>query len=385
MTNMSIQRQRRDGRGSGLWRLAQLVAVGVLFRQPHAAPPALRGSAPPAARQSAGLGDEGKGDRHAPASAAREPGRGREADAPREIPARGWKDIAIRSFKEFSDDQIPLISAGITFYALLALFPALGALVSIYGLFADPAEVPKHMQALATLAPADALKFLGEQMTRIAAAKSGGLSLGFVAGLLLSIWSANGAMKALIAGLNIAYDEKEKRKFLAKTLTSLAFTIGFIVFAIVALGAMAVVPALGKLVGNAAGAVTAVIAWPLVVACLGLGLATLYRYGPSRDPVKWRWISWGSAAATLMWVAFSALFSLYLANFADYNKTYGSLGAVIGFMMWIYFSAQVILFGAEVNSEMEHQTAKDTTVGPERALGERGAVMADSIGEKQGR
>lgn len=379
MAYSSTERRRSDG----VWRLVQLIAVGLAFRRRPSQPPQTR--PPEGEPRAAGVGRQPQPSRDAPPTAADEAGRGRQADTLGEIPARGWKDIVIRTWKEFGDDQIPLIAAGITFYALLALFPALGALVSIYGLFSDPAEVAKDLQVLAVLLPQDALQFLSEQLTRISSAHTGSLSLGFVGGLLLSIWGANGAMKAMIAGLNIAYDETEKRKFLAKTLTSLTFTLGFVMFAIAAMAAMTLLPALDRFMGDAGAVVFGVVAWPLLVAALGLGLAVLYRYGPSRDRVQWRWISWGSAAATLLWLAFSALFSLYLANFANYNETYGSLGAVIGFMMWIYFSSQVILLGAELNSEIEHQTAKDTTVGPARPLGDRGAVMADTIGEKQGR
>jgi membrane protein len=372
-------------RHAGLWRLAQLVAIGLALRR-HQAPPSesdrTADRAPAADRREQPAPAPAAGD--AP-GAAEDSARGRQAEAPREIPARGWKDIVVRTVKEFGDDQIPLISAGITFYVLLALFPALAALVSIYGLFADPAEASRHLQSLSGLLPQGAAGFLGEQMTRIAGAHSGSLSIGFVGGLLASIWSANGAMKAMIAGMNIAYDETEKRKFVAKTLTSLAFTLGFMAFAIVALAAIGLAPAAGRLLGHGAGVIVAVVSWPLLLVALGGGLAALYRFGPSRDRVKWRWISWGSAAATLLWLAFSALFSLYLANFADYNKTYGSLGAAIGFMMWIYVSSQVVLLGAELNSEMEHQTAKDTTVGAEQPLGARGAVMADSVGAAQGR
>jgi membrane protein len=397
MASSATHGEHRGGRKGG-WGLAQLVLVGLVFRKnarqparPAPRSPGHAGAAPgqAAARASHGetesVSDKPQASRHAPPSAAQEPGRGRQADTPKDIPARGWKDIAIRTFKEFGDDQIPLISAGITFYALLALFPALAALVSLYGLFADPAEVPGHLQRLAFFLPGDALTFLGEQMTRISATHTGGLSFGFVFGLLLSLWSANGAMKATLAGLNIAYDEKEKRNFIKKTLTSLAFTVAAIVFVISSMVVIGAAPAIETFVGKQAATVFGLVTWPLVVVGLGLGLALLYRYGPSRDRVKWQWLSWGSAAALALWLAFSAAFSLYLANFADYNKTYGSLGAAMGFMMWIYFSSQVILLGAELNSEIEHQTAKDTTVGPDAPMGERGAVMADTIGQKQGR
>jgi len=312
-----------------------------------------------------------------------DPGRGRHADTPREIPAKGWKDILIRSWKEFGDDQAPLVAAGVTFYTLLALFPALGAFAALYGLFADVAEAQRHLALLSAVLPADTLRFVGEQLVRLSAGHDGGLSLAFVGGLLLSIWSANGAMKAMITAMNIAYDEKEKRGFIRKTATSLAFTVGFLVFGLASIAALAMPAAIEPYAGASAAALFRWITYPALLACLALGLALLYRFGPSRDRVRWRWITPGSAAAMLLWVVASAAFSIYVANFANYEKTYGSLGAAIGFMMWLYFSAQVVLLGAELNSEIEHQTVKDTTVGPERPLGARGAVMADTVGAPQ--
>lgn len=328
-------------------------------------------------------------DRHAPSRNTTTPedllapGHGREADAPQDIPPRGWRDILIRTWKEFQDDRIPLVSAGVTFYVLLSLFPALGAFVALYGLFADVADAQRHLQVLAFVLPGDGLRFLGEQMVRMAAAGEGGLSLAFATGLLLSIWSANGAMKAVFTALNVAYDEAETRTFLAKTLTPLAFTLGFLAFAFGGIFAVAAPAAVEPVLGAATARMLRWLTWPVLIVLLGLGLALLYRFGPSRNPARWRWVSWGSGAAVLLWLAMSAGFSVYLANFANYDKTYGPLGAAVGFMMWVYLSTQVILLGAELNSEIEHQTARDTTVGPPQPLGERGAVMADTVGKSQ--
>ncbi|WP_309089569.1 YihY/virulence factor BrkB family protein [Phenylobacterium sp.] len=309
--------------------------------------------------------------------------RGRHADKPQEIPAKGWKDILIRSWKEFGDDQAPLVAAGVTFYTLLALFPAMGAFAALYGLFADVAEAQRHLAVLSAVLPPDVLRFVGEQLVRLSAGHEGGLSLAFIGGLLLSIWSANGAMKAMITAMNIAYDEQEKRGFIKKTATSLAFTVGFLLFGLASIAALAVPAAIEPYMGASAATLFRWTTYPVLLAALALGLALLYRFGPSRDRVRWRWITPGSIAAILLWVAASAAFSIYVANFANYEKTYGSLGAVIGFMMWLYFSAQVVLLGAELNSEIEHQTVKDTTVGPEHPLGARGAVMADTVGAPQ--
>jgi membrane protein len=376
-----------------------LVLAGVALMPGRAGPRrARRGPAPPAARRAVadsapgvappppGLSDEPSRAHHThdPAEMS-DPARGRQAESPQEIPARGWKDILIRTGKEFSQDQIPLVAAGFTFYALLAIFPALGSFVALYGLFADVAQVQAHLQTLAMIVPRDMLQFLGEQMVRISTAGEGGLSLAFLGGLLLSLWSANGATKALITALNIAYDEIETRGFVRKILTSLTFTVGFLLFGVCAVAAIAAPPAIERFMGPGPAALFRWITWPALLASLGLGLALLYRYGPSRERAQWRWISWGSVAALTLWLAASAAFSIYVSNFADYEKTYGSLGAVIGFMMWVYVSGQVVLLGAELNSEIEHQTAKDTTTGPEEPMGRRGAVMADTVGAKQGR
>jgi membrane protein len=281
------------------------------------------------------------------------PGRG--ARSPAQIPARGWKEILKRTAKEFSDDQVPMIAAGVTFYTLLALFPGLGAFVALYGLFADVAEAQKHLATLAVLLPADAVGFLGEQMIRIASQSDGGLSLAFLGGLALSIWSANGAVKAIMTGLNIAYETKETRSFVRKTLVSLAFTLGFLVFVICAVLVMAAGPAVAAYVGPEAGVVFNLIAWPALLVVMGVGLAFLYRFGPCRPKARWRWITWGSAAAVILWLVVSVLFSVYVGNFAHYDKTYGPLGAAVGFMTWIWLSSMVVLAGAELNSEIERQ------------------------------
>jgi len=260
-----------------------------------------------------------------------------------EIPKRGWKDILLRASREFSQDQVPMIAAGVTFYSILALFPGLAAAISLYGLIADPADIPRHLQALSTVLPGGALTVIGREMDRLVAHKSGGLSLTAAAGLAASIWSANGAVKSLMTGLNIAYEEQEKRGFLKKTLVSLAFTLGLVVFGLAAMGVLGAGPVLERRLGSAAAWLFEAASWPVLLAAMAAGLALLYRYGPSRDPVRFRWISWGVAAAVIVWLGMSAGYTLYVANFGHFNKTYGSLGAAIGFMMWIYLSAMVVL------------------------------------------
>lgn len=308
--------------------------------------------------------------------------RGRQAETPSDIPAKGWKDILWRAAKEYGDDDVASWARSIAFSGILALFPALAAFVAIYGLFADVETARGHLAGLTGIIPADAATFIGDQMVRIAAANEAGLGLTFAVGLLLSLWSANAGMKALFKGLNVAYDEEERRSFLQLNLITLAFTVGAIAVLTLAMGAVVLVPMAMEALGLGGGArLLALLRWPLLLAMVMFGLAALYRYGPSRDKAQWRWVSWGSVAATVLWMAGSGLFSWYLANFADYNETYGSLGAVFGFLMWLWLSAVVVLFGAELNAEIEHQTARDTTEGHPRPMGARGATVADNLGE----
>jgi membrane protein len=313
---------------------------------------------------------------------AREPGRGRAATTPSEIPARGWKDVLVRVYHEVSDDRVVAIAAGVTFYVLLAIFPAVAALVSLYGLFADPQTIAEHLNDASSFLPGGAVEIIGEQINRVAAQGEATLGAALIIGLAISLWSANGGIKALIDALNIVYDETEKRSFFKLNALSLTFTIAFVGFLLVALGAMVILPVVIDYLGLARIAETAmkILRWPILFVPVALGIACLYRYGPSRDKPKWRWVTWGSAFAALVWIAASMLFAWYAENFGSYNKTYGSLGAAIGLMTWIWLSTIVILMGAELDAEMEHQTARDTTAGPERPLGARGATVADNVG-----
>jgi len=310
-------------------------------------------------------------------------GRGRDADSPQEIPARGWKDIVLRTWREFREDQIPMIAAGVTFYILLALFPGIGAFVALYGLVADVGEAQKDVALLSAVLPGGAITLIGDQMARVAAAREDGLSVAAFLGLATSLWSANGAMKAIITGLNIAYEETESRAFARKLVTSFGFTLGALVFAMATAAVLVAQPVVERLAGHSAAVPFALVAWSGLFALLVVGLAVLYRYGPSRDRAKWRWISWGSFFAGLAWLAVSTAFSAYVARFGSFDRTYGPLGAVIGFMTWAWISSMVVLLGAELNSEIEHQTARDSTVGPPEPLGSRGATMADTVGVAQ--
>jgi membrane protein len=313
---------------------------------------------------------------------AAEPGRGRWARAPLQIPWAGWKDIFFRTYREIQDDRLLALAAGVAFYSLVALFPAIAAGVSSYALFANAATIGSHLQVAADIVPAGALDVLGTEITRIAAKSDGRLTFGFLLGLGIALWSANAGMKALFDALNVIYDEEEKRGLVRLNLVSLLFTICAIAGVGLALALVVVFPLLLAAFGVTSfdHPIVAYLRWPVLFVLVILGLSVLYRYGPSRRRAKWRWISFGSIFAAFAWLAVSSLFSWYLGNFANYNATYGALGAVVGLMMWMWLSTIVVLVGAELNSEIEHQTAHDSTVGSDKPLGTRGAVMADTVG-----
>ncbi len=306
--------------------------------------------------------------------------RGQTADEPTQIPARGWKEIFARVWEQIGKDRVVAVAAGVTFYGLLAIFPLIAAIVSIYGFVADPATINEHLRALSAVLPGGALEVVSEQVTRIASQPRGQLGFGFIAGLAVTLWSANAGMKAIFDALNVAYGEEEKRSFIRLNLQSMTFTILAIVAAIAAMVAVVVLPpALEFLgLGDALQSLISIARWPLLLLGLGVGLALLYRYGPSRDEPRWSWLSPGAIVAALVWLLASLAFSYYAQNFGSYNETYGSLGAVIGFMTWLWISVTIVLVGAEINAEAEHQTEADTTKGPEKPMGQRGAVVADA-------
>lgn len=313
-----------------------------------------------------------------------ESGRGRAADEPSEIPSRGWKDIAWRVYENFQNDRVMLIAAGVTYYALLALFPATAALVSLYGLFTDASTISDHLRLVSGFLPDGALEVIGDQIKRIASQGGATLGTAFLGTLALALWGANAGTKAIFDALNIIYKEREKRSFFVLTAWSMVFTIAALVLVLLAVAGVIAVPVALRLFGvseTSGAALLALLRWPLLYLAVLFGLACLYRYGPSRTKPQWRWVSWGSAVAGGVWLIASLLLSWYVANFGDYNATYGSLGAVIGFMVWIWLSTMIVLLGGEINAEMEHQTAKDTTEGGSKPLGARGARMADEVGE----
>lgn len=314
---------------------------------------------------------------------AEEPGRGREAETPNEIPAKGLRDVFWRVVSEVIEDRVTLVAAGVAFYVLLSLFPALGALVSLYGLIADPTTMVKHIEFVSDVLPPGSFDIILTQLNVLVMAKPSSLSLGFLVGLAVALWSANSAVKAIFDAMNIAYGETEKRGIVRLNVMSLAFTAMALLLAAVFIAAIGGVPAVLAYIwlDRWQESLIRILRWPIVLTFIGSGIAMIYHFGPSREPAKGHWISWGAVLSTLLWVTASILFSYYLETFADYQATYGALGALIGFMIWTWISVMIIIVGAELNAELEHQTVQDTTTGAPRPLGSRGAYVADTVGE----
>jgi membrane protein len=312
--------------------------------------------------------------------------RGRDADGPGDVPARGWKDVGLRVKGELKEDQVPLLSAGVAFFLLLALFPALAALVSLYGLFADPAQVSEQVSDLTGTLPEEAQSLITDQLENITSQEQG-VGVTLAVSVLAALWAASSGVKHLIGAVNAAYDERETRKFLKLRGLSLVLTVGAVLFATIAIGVIAVLPALAEELpfGSLGQTLVQVGSYVGLAVGFALGLAVLYRYAPDRDAPRWQWVSWGAVIATVVWILGSVAFSVYVSNFASYGETYGSIGAVIVLMLWLVVTAFAIILGAEINSELEAQTAKDSTVGHPEPMGRRDAVKADEVGEPAGR
>jgi membrane protein len=308
--------------------------------------------------------------------------RGRTAERPQEIPARGWWDIAMRVRKEMKEDNVGIIAGGLALYALLAVFPALAAAVSIYGLFASPADIAGHLQQMAAALPEDAMNILQQQLSRLSQNPQGALSFGIVIGIGLALWSARKGMVALMTATNVAYDERESRGFFKQLFVSLAFTIGAVIgFLAVLLLGVAVPLAMSFLpLGSAAEIALLGVRWVLLFGVAVLGLAVVYRFAPDRRAAQWRWVTPGSIIAAVLWLIGSVLFTVYVRNWGSYGETYGALGGVVVLLMWFYLSGYLVILGAEINSELERQTKRDTTSGQPKPLGSRGAYSADTVG-----
>lgn len=273
---------------------------------------------------------------------------------------RSWWRVIKHTAIDFVEDQILLIAAGVTFYGLLALIPALAALIALYGLFFNPIDVPHHVGMLSGFLPSEAISVISDQSQRIAAQSKGTLGAAFVIGLVVSLWSAMSGVTAIFSALNIAYGEREKRSFVRLYTQALLFTLGALLFLLLALAGLAIVPVVLGMIGQNSilASILDIGRWPAMVAVLVLTLSVLYRFGPSREHPRWRFIVFGTAAATLGWVGFSLLFSWYVTNIASYNRTYGSLGALIAFMTWMWLSTTIVLLGAELNAKVESETRK---------------------------
>jgi membrane protein len=274
-----------------------------------------------------------------------------------------WIDVLKQLYVGFSKDRVMAVAAGVTFYALLSIFPAIAAFVSLYGLIGDPGKIQGYLDTMKDVLPGGAIEVISDQVKRIASKGGGALGLGLIIGLATALWSANAGVKAMFDALNIVYEAEEKRSFFALNLRSLAFTIGTVAFLLIALTAIIGIPLALSYIGFGPilDWIVWLARWPALLGAVILMLALLYRYGPCRDTGPWRWITPGSAIAAFLWLVASAGFSWYAANFGSYNETYGTLGAAIGLMTWLWISINIVLVGGEINSQLEER------VEPEKA------------------
>lgn len=309
--------------------------------------------------------------------------RGREAERPWQIPWAGWQDVLWRVWNEISRDNLIDTAASVAFYGVLALYPALIATVSMYGLLADPIDVVKQVNSLTVALPATARSIVLQQLMSIAKSPNTGLTLGFGFSLLFAVFTASSGVAAMMRGINNAYDETETRGWLRQRVLALFFTLGLSLFVVMAVALITLLPPVLAQVGLASSArhVVQWLRWPALAIATMVGLSLLYRYGPNRTPARWRWVTPGAILATLIWTTASFSFSVYAENFGRFNKTYGTLGGAVVLSLWMFLSATAVLVGAALNAELEHQTRVDSTIGPPRPMGQRDAAMADKLGE----
>jgi membrane protein len=305
---------------------------------------------------------------------------GAQADRPTELPAKGWRQVLLRGWKEAQSDQVPLLAGGVAFFGFLALFPALIATVLLYGLLVDPATVRDQVASVGDVLPGEARVLLLEQLESLTSTSSSALGIGLVISVVLALWSASGGIGNLITAINTAYDEEEDRGFIKRKALALGLTLAAVIFLFVIIALVAVAPAvLDSLVGS--GPIRWLLEaarWALLLVLIMAALAVLYRSSPDRDAPKIRWVTVGAGIATVLWIVASVGFSLYVDNFSSYGKTYGALAGVVVLMLWLWISAYAVLLGAAINAESEQQTIRDSTKGPSQPLGQRGAVKADS-------
>ncbi len=308
---------------------------------------------------------------------------GEDAETPAQIPPRGWWQVVRRAFKESSADNVSMLAGGVAFFAFLAVFPALIAALTLYGLFANPETVARQVQDLSAALPQEAQPIVAGQLESLTSTGGSALGIGLVVSVLAALWSASGGTSNLMTAINLAYDEDETRGFVRLRTTALALTLGAIVFVLLTLALVAVVPVLlDTLALGLVGTVVAqVVRWALLVGVVVGALAVVYRVAPDRDAPRFRWVSPGAVVATVLWVAGSVAFSLYVNNFGSYNATYGALAGVVVLMLWLYLTSYIVLLGAEINAESERQTRRDTTRGEEVPMGERRAEAADTLAD----
>jgi membrane protein len=344
---------------------------------------AARRAAAAAAAEEGAARPAGDPDRPPPGSPSPQELPGLHAEKPTQIPWRGWKQIVKRAWAENKADNMPIIAGGVAFFGFLSIFPALIALISIYGLVASPETVAQQVEDISAQLPSEASQLIEEQLTAIVTNSGSALSISLVVSILAALWSASGGVGNLVTAVNIAYDEVEARNVVKLKLLSLALTLGAIAFVLVTFGLLAVVPSLIEALPlGVVGTVLAQIArWVLLLAVFAGSLAVLYRIAPDRDAPRFSWVSLGAVVVTVIWAAVSVGFALYVDNFGSYDKTYGAIAGVIILMLWLYLTCYLVLLGAEINSEAEHQTAHDTTTGEPQPMGHRDAIMADTLPE----
>lgn len=306
---------------------------------------------------------------------------GGQAKTPMQIPPRGWWQVLKRAFRESSADNIPTLAGGVAFFAFLAVFPALIAALTLYGLVADPAQITNQINSLTGVLPLEARTIITDQLTAVSRTSGGTLTVGLVVSLLVALWSTSTATSNLITAVNLAYDERESRGFVKVRALALGLTLGAIIFVLVALALVAVVPVVLDQLGlGTAGQVTAeIVRWILLLSVIIVGLGVVYRVAPNRNHARLSWVSIGALVAALLWLLGTVGFSFYVSTFGNYNKTYATLAGVIVFMLWLYLTSFIVLLGAEINAEAERQTARDSTVGEPMPMGQRGAVVADTL------
>jgi membrane protein len=308
--------------------------------------------------------------------------KGHQADSPAEMPRRAWKDILARTYKRTWDDNVALVSAGVAFYGFFALLSLLGLIVLVYGFVADPRTVIEHMQELTVVLPTDVAVLIGDQLMTAVKSSEGTKGFGILLAFLVAIYGGTNGAASVITALNIAYEEKEERSLFRFYLLAVGMTIGALVVALIALAAVAAVSFLQHLLPQAAPPLVVagkVVGYLLLALLAALVASVLYRIGPSREDAKWKWISPGSLFAALAWLLLTVAFGFYVSHFTNYHASYGSLGAVVALLTWMYLSSYAFVFGAELNSEIEHQTAKDSTTGSPEPMGDRGAWAADNV------